>query len=321
MTYGGTVPTLSGTVTGFVNGQTLASDGGWRTTATSSSSDGSYGISLSLVNPYSGDYTITAASGNSTALTIGKADLTATANTASMTYGGTVPTLSGTVTGFVNGQTLASDGGWSTTANSSSNVGSYGIFLSLVAPYSGDYTITNASGNGTAFTITAPPSTSGGGSTRTIPPPIDTLFPLETSLPFTSSGSNMNMSPPASVSSSGLVETMHSPFQKDGSILLIADDEGNDVLKKASLLDLTTLSKRTFTFSGVLKSMDHQTILVVRDSGGPAEYDFGGNLLPETKVLKGGKKDEIGSLKKGEKVTIKFRQSPDGPWVEEISAH
>nr|MDA8028461.1 filamentous hemagglutinin N-terminal domain-containing protein [Nitrospiraceae bacterium] len=44
-------------------------------------------------------------------VTIDKAPLTATAYYASMTYGGTVPTLSGTVAGFVNGQTLAGDGG------------------------------------------------------------------------------------------------------------------------------------------------------------------------------------------------------------------
>jgi hypothetical protein len=73
------------------------------------------------------------------------ATLTATAN-ASMTYGSSVPTLSGTVTGFVNGQTLASDGGtasWTTSATSTSNAGSYAITgsVTLGSPYSGDYTI------------------------------------------------------------------------------------------------------------------------------------------------------------------------------------
>jgi hypothetical protein len=80
-----------------------------------------------------------------------------------MTYGGTVPVLSGTVTGFVNGQTLSTDSGtWSTSATSSSNVGSYGVSLTLGSPYSGDYTITPASGNSTALTITASSSTFGG---------------------------------------------------------------------------------------------------------------------------------------------------------------
>ncbi|MGC8500936.1 MAG: MBG domain-containing protein, partial [Leptospirillia bacterium] len=96
------------------------------------------------------------------------APLTATANSASMTYGGTLPSLSGTVTGFVNGQTLSGDSGtanWTTTATSSSNAGQYGITgsVTLGSPYSGDYTITNASGNSTALAITA--ATSGSGTT------------------------------------------------------------------------------------------------------------------------------------------------------------
>ncbi|MHB8371025.1 MAG: beta strand repeat-containing protein, partial [Leptospirales bacterium] len=204
MTYGSTVPTLSGSVTGFVNGQTLASDGGlWSTTATSSSSAGSYGISLSLVSPYSGDYTITNVSGNSTALTIGKADLTATATPASMPYGGTVPTLSGSVTGFVNGQTLASDGGlWSTTATSSSSGGSYGIDLSLASPYSGDYTIINAFGNATAFTI------AGGITGKQIVPVVQTVGSVQSlsSFPETS-GTTGNTGSAGSVSDSSSSST------------------------------------------------------------------------------------------------------------------
>ena len=172
MTYGGTVPTLSGTVTGFVNGQTLSTDSGtWSTSATSSSNVGSYGVSLALGSPYSGDYTITAASGNATALTIGKADLTVTANKATMTYGGTLPTLSGTITGFVNGQTFSEDGmieTWATTATSTSHIGTYGITgtVSVLVglPYSGDYTVVQSPGNSTALTITAATSTTGEGS-------------------------------------------------------------------------------------------------------------------------------------------------------------
>ncbi|MCL5953841.1 MAG: filamentous hemagglutinin N-terminal domain-containing protein [Nitrospirae bacterium] len=92
-------------------------------------------------------------------LTITPATLTVTANSATMTYGGKVPTLSGRVTGFVNGQTLAGDSGsatWSTLTTSSSSPGQYGITgnVTLGSPYSGDYTITQASGNATALTVT-----------------------------------------------------------------------------------------------------------------------------------------------------------------------
>ncbi|EQD25531.1 MAG: hypothetical protein D084_Lepto4C00098G0001, partial [Leptospirillum sp. Group IV 'UBA BS'] len=153
MTYGSSVPALSGTVTGFVNGQTLTADSGtanWTTSATSSSNIGQYGITGKVIlgSSYSGDYTIVQAYGNSSALMITPATLTATANTTSMTYGSSVPALSGTVTGFVNGQTLASDGGtasWTTSATSASKAGIYGITgsvsMTLGNPYFEDYTI------------------------------------------------------------------------------------------------------------------------------------------------------------------------------------
>jgi hypothetical protein len=172
MTYGSSVPSLSGTVTGFVNGQTLTADSGtanWTTSATSSSNIGQYGITGKVIlgASYSGDYTIVQAYGNSSALMITPATLIATANTASMTYGGTVPTLSGTVTGFVNGQTLSGDGGtasWTTSATSASKAGIYGITgsvsMTLGNPYFEDYTIVQAPGNSSALTITA----TGGGS-------------------------------------------------------------------------------------------------------------------------------------------------------------
>ncbi|MHB1564898.1 MAG: GLUG motif-containing protein [Leptospirillum sp.] len=172
MTYGSSVPALSGTVTGFVNGQTLTADSGtanWTTSATSSSNIGQYGITGKVIlgASYSGDYTIVQAYGNSSALMITPATLIATANTASMTYGGTVPTLSGTVTGFVNGQTLSGDGGtasWTTSATSASKAGIYGITgsvsMTLGNPYFEDYTIVQAPGNSSALTITA----TGGGS-------------------------------------------------------------------------------------------------------------------------------------------------------------
>jgi hypothetical protein len=91
--------------------------------------------------------------------TIGKATLTATANAISMTYGSSVPFLSGTVTGFVNGQTLSRDGGtasWNTSATLSSKPGQYGITgtVTLRSPWSGDYTIVQSPGNSSALTIT-----------------------------------------------------------------------------------------------------------------------------------------------------------------------
>ena len=75
-----------------------------------------------------GNYVFVQAAGNANALTVTPATLTYTATGASQTYGGTTPTLTGTVTGFVNGQTLADATTgtltFTTPANAASNVGS-----------------------------------------------------------------------------------------------------------------------------------------------------------------------------------------------------
>ncbi|MGA7498407.1 MAG: MBG domain-containing protein, partial [Isosphaeraceae bacterium] len=84
------------------------------------------------------NYTIAYVNGN---LTVNAAPLTVTPTAESMTYGGTVPALTYTYTGLVNGDTSASfTGSLATTATSSSNVGSYAITQGTLAA-TGNYTI------------------------------------------------------------------------------------------------------------------------------------------------------------------------------------
>ncbi len=106
-TYGSANPSLSGSVTGFVNGDTQGSATAgtlaFSTSATSATGVGSYAVNgsgLSATN-----YTFQQDSGNATALIINPATLTYVANGASKTYGSANPSLSGSVTGFVNGDT------------------------------------------------------------------------------------------------------------------------------------------------------------------------------------------------------------------------
>ncbi len=139
MTYGGTVPTLTYTYTGLVNGDPSATfSGGLATTATSSSSVGGYAIAEGTLAA-TGNYTI--GTFNPGTLTVNAAPLTVNATGESMTYGGTVPALTYTYTGLVNGDTSATfSGGLVTTATSSSSVGGYAIAQgTLVA--TGNYTI------------------------------------------------------------------------------------------------------------------------------------------------------------------------------------
>ncbi|MBZ5513230.1 MAG: hypothetical protein LAN70_18945 [Acidobacteriia bacterium] len=69
-------------------------------------------------------------------LTIDPATLTYTANAASRSYGAGNPAFTGTVTGFVNGETLgtATTGAltFASAADATSNVGSYAILGSVV---------------------------------------------------------------------------------------------------------------------------------------------------------------------------------------------
>ncbi len=139
MTYGGSVPALTFTYTGLVNGDSSASlTVSLTTTATSSSSVGTYIITEGSLAA-TGNYTI--GTFNEGTLTINLAALTVTASNKSMTYGGSVPVLSYTYTGLVNGDTSASFSGvLSTSATSSSSVGTYAISEGTLAA-TGNYTI------------------------------------------------------------------------------------------------------------------------------------------------------------------------------------
>jgi hypothetical protein len=173
--YGSALPTLSGseTATGLVNGDSLASvtagTAGFTTTATSGANAGTYAVTGSGLSANSGNYTFTfqQAAGNATALTINPALLlvTYTANTATTIYGSALPTLSGseTATGLVNGDTLAlvtaGTAGFTTTATSGANAGTYAVTGSGLSANSGNYTFTfqQAPGNATALAINPAP--------------------------------------------------------------------------------------------------------------------------------------------------------------------
>ncbi len=139
MTYGGTVPALTYTYSGLVNNDTSAGfSGGLTTNATSSSNVGGYAITQGDLAA-TGNYTI--GTFNTAILTVTPASLTVTADSKSMTYGGTVPALTYTYSGLVNGDTTPTfSGALTTSATSSSNVGDYGITQGNLAA-TGNYTI------------------------------------------------------------------------------------------------------------------------------------------------------------------------------------
>jgi hypothetical protein len=127
MTYGGTLPALTASYSGFVNGDTPASltTPPSLSTVPASSHAGSYAITASgAVDP---DYAITYAAG---ALAITPATLVVTADSKSKVYGQANPALTASYGGFVNGDTAAALSGspaLDTTAGQYSAPGAYPI--------------------------------------------------------------------------------------------------------------------------------------------------------------------------------------------------
>ena len=160
MTYGGTLPALTDTVSGLVGRDTagLVLTGSLATTATASSPAGNYPITVGTLAAVNGNYTITF---NAAILSITPAQLTITANNATKVYGAPIPVLTASYSGLVNGDTAASltvPASLTTSATSSSQAGAYRINVGGAS--SSDYTITYVPGT---LTITQAGST--GGST------------------------------------------------------------------------------------------------------------------------------------------------------------
>jgi hypothetical protein len=160
--YGAVNPTLSGTVTGFKSGDTLASATTGTLVFTSdapvTSNVGSYSINGGGLTASHGNYTFVQANGNAQTLTITKAPLTITADNESRNYGQENPSLTYTAQGFVSGQDVSVLKGFTltTTATATSDPGNYPITLS---GSSSNYAITFVDGT---LTIKLPSIVIGG---------------------------------------------------------------------------------------------------------------------------------------------------------------
>ncbi|WP_163382550.1 MBG domain-containing protein, partial [Cyclobacterium sp. SYSU L10401] len=124
--YGEANPSLTFTYTGLVNGDTeVSEEPGISTTATGSSSVGTYPVTLT--GGSDANYDISLVTGE---LEVTPAALTITADDKSKVYGEANPSLTFSYSGLVNGDTeVSEEPGISTTATASSNVGTYPIAL------------------------------------------------------------------------------------------------------------------------------------------------------------------------------------------------
>lgn len=154
--YGNANPAFTFTYTGFKNGDTASviNTGASGTSGTNALSDvGDYAITGSGASD--NNYNFTYANGT---LSITKAMLTATANTASRAYGDANPTIGVTYTGFRNGQNasvidvLATA---SSAADATSGVGAYTSTVSGASDNNYDFTYVDGTFNVTKAMLTA----------------------------------------------------------------------------------------------------------------------------------------------------------------------
>jgi hypothetical protein len=153
------------------------------TASTTYKNAGTYSTSASGTDS---NYNLTFVNGS---MVIAKAALTYTADNSSFSVGTTPTPLSGTVSGFVNGETqeTAASGtlAWTTPATSASSAGSYAIDGSGLN--ANNYSFSQATGNATALTLTPAPAQS---ASNVPPPPVVNAPPLPSN---TSSASNASL--------------------------------------------------------------------------------------------------------------------------------
>jgi 6-phosphogluconolactonase (cycloisomerase 2 family) len=140
--YGDLNPTLTYTITGFVNGDTIAVVSGaasCSTTATQASPAGTYPITCTQGTLAATNYNFVFVDGT---LTVNPAPLTVNVNSATRAYGDPNPVFSGTITGLKNGDVITAN--YSTTATQASPAGTYPITATLVDPNNvlGNYAVT-----------------------------------------------------------------------------------------------------------------------------------------------------------------------------------
>jgi hypothetical protein len=153
--YGAANPSLDATISGFKNSETLATSGvtgsaGCATTATPASSVGGspYAITCALGTLAAGNYSFHFNNGQ---LTVTKATLTVMADNKSKTLGAANPAFTVSYSGFRNGENLGTSGltgspSLTTTATTSSPIGSYQITAAIGTVAAGNYSFSLVNG-------------------------------------------------------------------------------------------------------------------------------------------------------------------------------
>ena len=158
MPYGGPVPAITPTFAGFLNGDTnltaLTMQPTCTTTATVTTAVGLYVTANNCTGAVGANYSISYIAGR---MTVTAAPLTITASTNTMPYGGPVPLITPSFTGFLNGDTntvLTAQPICSTTATITTGVGAHANANTCAGAAAANYAITYVGGT---MNVTAVP--------------------------------------------------------------------------------------------------------------------------------------------------------------------
>ncbi|MBZ5533572.1 MAG: beta-propeller fold lactonase family protein [Acidobacteriia bacterium] len=244
--YGDPNPTLTYTITGFVNGDTIAVVSGTAactTTATPASPVGTYPITCTAGTLAASGYVFVFANGT---LTVNPAPLTVAAANASRLYGAANPAFTGAITGIKNGDNITAT--YASVATATSNAGTYPIVPTLVDPTGklGNYTVT--SNNGTLTVTAAPLTVTAANATRVYGDPNPAFTGTITGL---LNGDNITATyasaatPASSVGSYAIVPTLVDPTGKLGNYT-VTSNNGTLTVTPAALVVTAANATRAF---------------------------------------------------------------------------
>jgi hypothetical protein len=139
-TYGQAIPAITGSLSGVLAQDQANVTAVFSSAATSTSSVGSYPISVQLSGAAAGNYTVTLS--GTAAVTVQAATVTLAVNNATRAYGAANPALSGVITGVLSQDQANVSANYSTTATAASAVGAYPITATaLTGSAAGNYTL------------------------------------------------------------------------------------------------------------------------------------------------------------------------------------
>jgi len=222
--YGAALPTLTASYTGLVNGDipaSLSTQPTFTTTATAASHVSGNPYSIIASGAIDTDYMINYLNGT---LTVAPAALTITANNQTKIYAASLPTLTASYTGFLNGDTsenLSTLPTITTTATAGSHVSGNPFAITASGAAAGDYAINYVSGS---LTVTSVPLTiTANNQTKTYGAPLPVLTASYSGFVNGDTAANMSAQPTLTTTATAASHAIGNPYSITASGAIDSD--------------------------------------------------------------------------------------------------